>query len=139
MTTGLAGIGYVRKLTALGVKTWVLPSASAKVSFSDFRQRCFAEGMTGVFFEGGSQLLSELLQTRELDYLFTYQAPLLFADDKGKSILRGLRTETLAQAIRLEDVRHEVHGEDALMRGFLKYPEKMQVDEATFTRPVYGE
>jgi len=139
VTTGLAGIGYVRKLTTLGVKTWVLPSTSAKVSFTDFRHRCWAEGITGVFFEGGSQLLSELLQARELDYLFTYQAPLLLADDKGKSILRGLRTETLAQAIRIKDVRHEVHGDDALMRGFLKYPEKMQVDEATFTRPVYGE
>jgi len=28
-------------------------------------------------------------------------------------------------------VRHEVHGADILMRGFLKYPEKMFVDEAT--------
>ena len=139
VTTVLGGIGYVRKLTALGVNTWVLPSTSAKVSFTDFRRRCWAEGIKGVFFEGGAQLLSELLQARELDYLFTYQAPLLFADDKGKSVLRGLRTETLAQAIRIKDVRHEVHGDDALMRGFLKYPEKMQVDEATFTRPVYGE
>ena len=63
-----------------------------------------------MFFEGGAQLLSELLQARELDYLFIYHAPVLFADDKGKSILRGLRTETLAKAVRLERVRHEIHG-----------------------------
>jgi diaminohydroxyphosphoribosylaminopyrimidine deaminase/5-amino-6-(5-phosphoribosylamino)uracil reductase len=134
VTTPHGGLGYVRKLNALGVKTWVLGSPSPKVNFPDFRQRCAQEGIMGVFFEGGAQLLSELLQTRELDYLFTYHAPVLFADDKGKSIFRGLRTETLGHAIRLARVRHEVHGDDSLMRGFVTYPEKMAVDEGVFTR-----
>lgn len=139
VTTPHGGLGYVRKLNALGVKTWVLPAASPKVNFSDFRQRCATEGITGVFFEGGTQLLSELLQGRELDYLLVYHAPVLFADEKGKSILRGLRTETLGHAIRLERVKHEVHGDDTLMRGFLKYPEKIFADEANFARKPYGE
>lgn len=134
VTTPHGGLGYVRKLNAMGVKTWVLPGQSPKVKFSDFRARCAAEGITGVFFEGGAQLLSELLQARELDYLFCYHAPVLFADDKGKSILRGLRTETLANAVRLDHVRHEVHGDDSLMRGKVRYPEKMFVDETAFTR-----
>ena len=133
------GLGYVRKLNALGVKTWVLPSASPKVNFADFRKRCAEEAITGVYFEGGAQLLSELLQGRELDYLFAYLAPVLLADDKGKGILRGLRTESLDQAVRLEQVRHEQHGCDILMRGFLKYPEKILVDETTFSRKLYGE
>jgi diaminohydroxyphosphoribosylaminopyrimidine deaminase/5-amino-6-(5-phosphoribosylamino)uracil reductase len=138
VTTPHGGLGYVRKLNAMGVKAWVLGANTPKVNFQDFRSRCAEEGITGVFFEGGAQLLSELLQARELDYLFTYHAPVLFADDKGKAILRGLRTETLANAIRLEQVRHEVLGDDALMRGFVRYPEKMFVDEATFNRKEYG-
>ena len=137
VTTPHGGLGYVRKLNAMGVKTWVLNSSTPKVNFLDFRARCAQEGITGVFFEGGAQLLSELLQARELDYLFTYHAPVLFADDKGKAILRGLRTETLENAIRLRSVRHEVHGDDALMRGYVSYPEKLYVDEATFNRKVY--
>jgi diaminohydroxyphosphoribosylaminopyrimidine deaminase/5-amino-6-(5-phosphoribosylamino)uracil reductase len=139
VTTSHGGMGYVRKLGSMGVKTWVLPAQSPKVNFADFRQRCTEERIPAVFFEGGAQLLSELLQARELDYLFTYHAPVLFADDKGKSILRGLRTETLENAIRLAHVRHEVHGDDTLMRGFVQYPEKMFVDEATFSRKLYGE
>jgi diaminohydroxyphosphoribosylaminopyrimidine deaminase/5-amino-6-(5-phosphoribosylamino)uracil reductase len=138
VTTSHGGLGYVRKLNAMGVKAWVLNASSPKVDMQDFRQRCRQEGITGVFFEGGAQLLSELLQARELDYLFTYHAPILFADDKGKSILRGLRTETLANAIRLDQVRHEVLGDDALMRGFVRYPEKMFVDESAFIRKYYG-
>jgi diaminohydroxyphosphoribosylaminopyrimidine deaminase/5-amino-6-(5-phosphoribosylamino)uracil reductase len=140
VTTQHGGLGYVRKLNSLGVKTWVLPSNTPKANFEDFRLRCAAEGITGVFFEGGAQLLSELLQGRELDYLFVYHAPVLFADDKGKSILRGLRTETLANAIRLERIKHEIHGDDTLVRGYVRYPEKMFVDEAIFSRKQqYGE
>lgn len=138
VTTPHGGLGYVRKLNAMGVQAWVLSSTTPKVNLQDFRARCVQEGITGVFFEGGAQLLSELLQARELDYLFTYHAPVLFADDKGKAILRGLRTETLANAIRLEQVRHEVFGDDALMRGFVRYPEKMFADEVAFTRKEYG-
>jgi diaminohydroxyphosphoribosylaminopyrimidine deaminase/5-amino-6-(5-phosphoribosylamino)uracil reductase len=139
VTTPHGGMGYVRKLNSIGVKTWVLPSNSPKVNLADFRQRCTAEGIGGVFFEGGAQLLSEVLQARELDYLFLYHSPVLFADDRAKSILRGLRTETLADAIRLDQVRHEPHGEDMLVRGFVKYPERLAVDEAVFNRPHYGE
>jgi diaminohydroxyphosphoribosylaminopyrimidine deaminase/5-amino-6-(5-phosphoribosylamino)uracil reductase len=139
VTTTHGGMGYVRKLNSIGVKTWVLPAQSPRVSFADFRARCSAEGIGGVFFEGGAQLVSQLLQARELDYLFTYHAPVLFADDKSKSIFRGMRTESLEQAIRLERVRHEVHGDDALMRGFVKYPEKMFIDDTLAARKNYGE
>ena len=139
VTTPHGGLGYVRKLNALGVKTWLMEAQSPKVNFADFRRRCAQEGITGVFFEGGAQLLSGLLQARELDYLFTYQAPVLLADDRGKSIFRGLRTETLDGAIRLEHVKHEIHGDDILVRGFLKYPQKMFVDEATVNRRSGGE
>lgn len=139
VTTQHGGLGYVRKLNSLGVKTWVLPASTPKVVFEDFRLRCAKENITGVFFEGGAQLVSELLHGRDLDYLFVYHAPVLFADEKSKSILRGLRTETLANAIRLERVKHEIHGDDTLMRGYVKYPQKMFVDEGTFTGKGYGE
>lgn len=134
VTTAHGGLGYVRKLNAMGVRAWVLSSTSPKVPFAEFRRKCAEEGIAGVFFEGGAQLLSELMQARELDYLFSYQAPVLLADEKGKAIFRGLRTEHLTQALRLERVKHETHGDDVLTRGFLKYPEKMAVDEATFSR-----
>lgn len=134
VTTQHGGLGYVRKLNSMGVKTWVLPGQAPKVNFAEFRKRCVEEGVIGVLFEGGAQLLSEMLQAKELDYLFTYQAPVFFADDKGKAILRGLRTEKLAQAVRLREVRHETHGDDVLTRGFVQYPEKMFADEASFVR-----
>jgi diaminohydroxyphosphoribosylaminopyrimidine deaminase/5-amino-6-(5-phosphoribosylamino)uracil reductase len=124
-----AGTGYVRRVESAGARVWTLPSAAGRVSFAAFRERCAAEEITGVFVEGGAHVLSDMLQAREIDYLFAYRGTLLFADQRAQSVVRGLRTETLDQAVRLRDVRHATFGDDQLMRGFVAYPERLSVDE----------
>jgi diaminohydroxyphosphoribosylaminopyrimidine deaminase/5-amino-6-(5-phosphoribosylamino)uracil reductase len=133
VTTPHGGMGYVRKLRDLGIKVWCFESGSQHVSFAEFRRKCAEEKIAGVFFEGGAQLVSELIRARQLDYLFVYRGPVLFADDKAKSMLSGLRPERLDQAVRLADVRHETFGDDALMRGRVVYPEKLLIDETVFS------
>ena len=133
VTTPHGGMGYVRKLKDLGVQVWVLPSATQRAGMADFRARCVQERITGVYFEGGVQLLSELLRERHINYLFSYRAPMLLADDRAKPMLNGLRTEKLAQAIRMTEVHHAVFGEDMLTRGRVVYPEKLNVDETVFS------
>ena len=132
VTTPHGGLGYVRKLRDLGIKVWLLESPTQRVSFADFRKKCTEERISGVYFEGGSQLVSELVRAKHLDYLFNYRAPVLFADDKAKSVLSGLRPERVEQGVRLADVRHETFGDDALMRGRVVYPEKLLIDETFF-------
>lgn len=133
VTTAHAGEGYVKKLRAQGVQVWVFASPTQRVRFAEFRQRCAEAGITGVFFEGGPHLISQLAIERQMDYFFCYSAPVLLADDRAKPMLSGLRTERLAKAIRLEEVRHEILGDDTLARGRVAYPEKLQIDEATFS------
>ena len=133
VTTPHGGLGYVRKLQALGVQVWNLPSATVRAPLDAFRAKCVEAGITGVFFEGGAQIISELIQFRQLDYLFIYRAPVLFGDDKAKGVFKGLRTEKIANAVRLEDVRHASFGADQLMRGRVLYPTRLQVDETTFS------
>ena len=58
---------------------------------------------------------------------------MLLGDDKAKTVFKGLRTEKLVNAVRLEEVRHTSFGPDQLMRGRVAYPEKLQVDETTFS------
>jgi len=132
VTTPHGGLGYVRKLRDWGVQVWVCESPTRRVGWADFRKRCLEFGITGVFFEGGAQLMSELAQDRQIDYLFAYCAPMLLADEKAKSMLGGLRTEHLSQALRLSEVRHEVMDSDTLTRGRVVYPERLQIDESTF-------
>jgi diaminohydroxyphosphoribosylaminopyrimidine deaminase/5-amino-6-(5-phosphoribosylamino)uracil reductase len=112
---------------------WVCPSLTQRVGFAEFRRRCAEAGVNGVYFEGGPHLVSQLMQEKQLDYFFSYTAPILLGDDKAKSMLGGLRTERLAQALRLADVRTELIGDDMLCRGRVVYSERMQVDETTFS------
>lgn len=133
VTTDAAGTGYIRRLETEGVNVWVLPAANMKVPFSEFRKKCYDVGINGIYFEGGSKLTSELLHTRELDYHFNYRAPIMLGDDKAKPVYRGMRIEKLSQAIRLERVRHEVYGDDQLMRGYVSYPSRLEVDETVFS------
>ena len=133
VTTPHGGLGYVRKLREMGVNVWCLESSTQRVAFTDFRRRCAEERISGVYFEGGAQLLSELIRARQLDYLFLYRAPLLFADDKAKSIFSGLRPEKVQDALRLRDVRRESFDEDELTRGYFVYPPRLLVDETMYT------
>lgn len=133
VTTPHSGMGYARKLKEMGVQVWILPSATQRVPIAEFRKRCVEEKITGVYFEGGAQLVSQLLQDRQLDYLFIYQAPLFLGDDRAKPVLNGLRSEKLGNAVRLADVRHEHFGDDVLTRGRVSYPAQMFIDETTFS------
>ena len=132
VTTPHGGLGYVRKLRDMGIQVWKFESQTQRVSFADFRKKCAEEKISGVLVEGGANLISELIRARQLDYLFAYHAPVLFADDKAKTIFSGLRPEKLEQAVRLDNVRHEIFGGDVLMRGRMVYPEKLLVDETVF-------
>lgn len=132
VTTPHGGLGYVRKLREMGIKVWTFDSPTQRVSFADFRKKCSEERIAGVLVEGGAQLISELVRAKQLDYLFAYHAPVLFADDKAKTIFSGLRPEKLEHAVRLADVRHEAFDGDVLMRGRVVYPEKLLTDEAVF-------
>ena len=133
VTTQHAGVGYVRKLRQAGVQVWTFEAPSGRVPLGLFRARCAQEKVTGVLFEGGAQLMSRALIERQLDYLFAYQAPLILADEKARSAMGGLRAEKMAQAIRLTGIRRDAFGDDSLVRGFVAYPEKTQIDETLFS------
>ena len=133
VTTPHGGLGYVRKLQALGVQVWNINSPTMRAPLPEFLRRCVEAGITGVYIEGGAQMISELIQSRQLDYLFVYRAPILLGDDKAKTVFKGLRTEKLVNAVQLEGVRHTSFGPDQLMRGRVAYPQKLQVDETTFS------
>ncbi len=131
VTTSHGGIGYIRKLRDQGVRVWELPSPTRNVPIAEFRKKCAEENITGVYLEGGAQLLSAFLYERQLDYYFLYRAPVLLGDERAKAMLSGLRSEKLNEAVRLADVRHAHFGDDQLMRGRVVYPAKLHIGDRT--------
>ena len=122
VTTHEAPKDKIARLDQSGVCIWQLPHTDEKVFFENFRARCAQEGITGVLFEGGPTLSSNLLKHRQLDYLLAYRAPKILGDRKALSVFSGFEKAQLSSAITLEQVRHCVYGNDQLMRGFIRYP-----------------
>ena len=132
VTTESAGMGYVRQLENQGLRVWCLPGPQTRIGVHALRSRCQEEGIEGIYLEGGPTLLSGFMEERGVDYMFVYQAPAFFADRKARSVFRGLRTESLEDILRLRNLRRETFKQDSLVRGYLDYPERMQIDEALF-------
>ena len=122
VTTQGANAGIRSRLEAAGVQVWLHEASRGKVAWDGFAQRCAQESVTGVYLEGGAQLLSNILAARALDYLLCYQAPLLFADSEASEAFTGLVPGCPGEGIRMTELHRAEFGDDALVRGRLVYP-----------------
>ena len=104
-----------------GITIWEFSGENEIEAFSHFRERCIQHEITGVLCEGGSNLLSSMFLTKNLDYLFSYRAPKLFADDQALPMLKGALGKEVDEAPYLSDVKHRIFGKDQLMRGYVVY------------------
>ncbi len=116
-----AGRDEVRQYREYGIQVWEIPNDDT--FWKAFADNCMEEGITGVFFEGGPGLMSDLLAYRKLDYLFSYRAPKFLADEEAPGFAGGWAVEKMKEALQLTQVRQAALGPDQLLRGFVHYPE----------------
>jgi len=109
------------ELKDAGVGIWPLFNGDHALFWKRFRECCHKSSIPGVFVEGGSQVLSDLLKNKQLDYLFAYRAPLLFCDNESFPSFGGDELKVLKMAPRLEQVKHAQFADDSLMRGYVRY------------------
>ena len=111
----------VRKAEATqnGIAYWELPGHAGQLDWGAFRHRCAQENICGVYLEAGPALATEVIESGKVDYLFIYQAPKFMADSAARGIGSDRRTTRMEQAIRLENVRHAILGEDVFTHGRL--------------------
>jgi diaminohydroxyphosphoribosylaminopyrimidine deaminase/5-amino-6-(5-phosphoribosylamino)uracil reductase len=103
----------------LGVEIWELPEDRGHIDWGAFVERCAKEGICAVYIECGPALATEMIEAQKVDYVFVYKAPKFMADSKAKGIGSQRQTHTMKQALHLEDVHHEILGDDVLIRGKL--------------------
>lgn len=100
-----------------GVEVWTDLGAEA------LDERCLAEGINGVYAEGGAGLLSSLLAGGQLAYWFVYRAPVWLGDAEAPGPLGGFSPETMTAAFSLRDPVVEIFDRDVLTRGWIVRPE----------------
>jgi diaminohydroxyphosphoribosylaminopyrimidine deaminase / 5-amino-6-(5-phosphoribosylamino)uracil reductase len=109
-----------KALNKLGVKVLRLDGTGVQF-WTNFRKYCVESDITGVFIEGGPRILSSLLLSDQLDYLYAYRAPVILADNGAIAAFDGAMPENIADGWRLENIHHEALGDDELLRGWVKY------------------
>ncbi|MGB0745309.1 MAG: RibD family protein, partial [Opitutales bacterium] len=107
------------KILAMGVGLWELPDSGGHLDFEAFRQRCAQEGICGVYIECGPAMATALLEAHKADYVFIYKAAKFMVDSAARGIGSERQTTTMADAIQLKEVKHEIFGDDVLTRGTL--------------------
>lgn len=108
-----------KKIRGLGVGLWELPDVDGHLDWTAFRQRCAEEEISAVYIEAGPALATELIESRKVDYLFIYKAAKFMADAASRGLGSERQTATMADALQLSEVRHEIFGDDVLTRGKL--------------------
>ena len=111
-----------KKLKKQGIKLWPIRPQPSIEFWKTFQEKCTESGLTGIFFEGGATILSDLLKYRLIDYLFAYRAPRILGDNEARSVFFGQNPEIIDDGIALVDVKHENFGPDQMMRGYFRYP-----------------
>ena len=122
VTTETAPSELVLQVEKAGIQYWKLPSQEGRPCLQAFREKCKELQISGVLFEGGSELLSSLLNQGQLDYLFAYRAPKILGDPSAQPVFQGRQISTLDEAIQLVDIHHDSLGDDQLIRGHIHNP-----------------
>ena len=107
------------RLKAAGLHHWVLPERGGHLDWTALRARCAESGLTGVCVEAGPRLATAMLREAAADYAFVYKAPKFLGDASAEGVGESRDTEDMAEALSLSEVRHEVLGDDVVIRGFL--------------------
>ncbi|MCX6937948.1 MAG: bifunctional diaminohydroxyphosphoribosylaminopyrimidine deaminase/5-amino-6-(5-phosphoribosylamino)uracil reductase RibD [Verrucomicrobia bacterium] len=97
-------------LEAAGVQVWRQETTRGAAGWGEFLQRCAEERLSGIYLEGGAELLADARAAGVLDYGFWYQSPLLGGAGWGGAAPWGEWAESTT----------ETFGADTLRRGSLK-------------------
>ena len=85
-----------------------------------FRQRCAAEGLTGVYI-GPPRLAAALIESAAIDYCFHYLAPKYLCDASAVGMGSARATQTMDAAIQLTNLRRATLATTAWCADFLNH------------------
>ena len=122
VTTQEAPADSIATATEAGIRCWQLPSKDGRPCLQAFREKCREAALCGILVEGGTRLLSALLNQGQLDYLFAYRAPKILGDPSAQPVFQGRHADTLGDAVRLTEIHHATFGDDQLLRGHITQP-----------------
>lgn len=118
-TTEQAKKTKIQQLEDLGIRVWIMPRRSRRVSLPAVLKRLGRAGLTTVLIEGGSTLNASALKERVVDHIQLYIAPKLLGGQDALGLIGGRSPVRIQAAWQIDHVRIKKLGQDLCLSGTL--------------------
>ena len=105
-------------LEACGAEVIPIPTAADHLDFSRILQYLGKRQIISVLVEGGSRLITSLLESRQADCMYLFMAPLLIGGEKTFSFFQGKGIETVDNACSFKHFFSFRLGPDTVFKGY---------------------
>ncbi len=102
-----------------GIQVIVVESSPRRVSLERLMEALGKRGILSVMVEGGAEINASALREGIVDKVLVFLAPILIGGKSTPTAVGGDGIESLAQALRLREVRIERFEDDILVEGYL--------------------
>jgi len=109
----------VRKLRSAGAEMVTLPDQEGRIDLDTVLRELGRREVTRLLVEGGKEVFTEALKSRNVDKLFAFVAPVILGGDGRYNAVGDLGVEKISDALRLRDVAVERVCDDILIQGYI--------------------
>ena len=103
-----------------GAELLEVPAGGGLVDLERLLRTLGERNITSVLVEGGGVLLGSLFDSRLIDKVIAFVAPIIIGGQEAKAAVAGGGVERVMDAIRLDRVRVKKFGEDLMISGYVK-------------------
>jgi diaminohydroxyphosphoribosylaminopyrimidine deaminase/5-amino-6-(5-phosphoribosylamino)uracil reductase len=108
-----------KALAKVGAELVELPSAGERVDLEGLMRTLGEREIASVLVEGGEALLGSLFDHGLVDKVVAFVAPIIIGGKEAKTEVGGSGVDKVVDSFRLERVRLERFGEDAMVSGYV--------------------
>ncbi|MEI8356792.1 MAG: dihydrofolate reductase family protein, partial [Deltaproteobacteria bacterium] len=109
------------QFSRLGAELILCRDRGGRVDLDDLMVKLGVLGIQSVLLEGGRELAGEALRLGLIDKFLFFYAPKLLGGEDGFGLFSGRGVESMADALKLSDIKINRFGEDFMLEG---YPER---------------
>lgn len=107
-------------LIQVGAELLELPSEKGLVDLARLLKVLGERDITSVLVEGGGILLGSLFDSRLVDKVIAFIAPIIIGGEEAKTAVTGKGVDKVIDAIKLERISVEKFGEDLMISGYVR-------------------
>lgn len=108
VTSAAADAATRARLESAGVRVWTQETTRGAAGWDEFARRCAAERISGVYVEGGAELLADAAAAGALDYGFWYRAPKVGGEGWGGRVAWSFAPGAVTERLGTDELERGV-------------------------------